>query len=105
MPLLKFQTIGREKHRFGRVAVLLDVDRKMKKLYLTCEQGKGLNGGYNGRDVQAELLHFRVQLLPSQNQVQVLKVRNVVQKFCRAFCNDNLFARPTFEQLYLRAPL
>ena len=71
MPLLKFQTIGRDKHRFGRESLLMEVDQKMKKLYVTCEQAKSLNGGYTGKDIRPEFVHFRLQLLPAQNVVAV----------------------------------
>ena len=75
MPLLKFQTIGRNNHRFGRVSLLMEVDRKMKKLFVTLEQAKSLNGGYTGKDIRPEFVHFRLQLLPSQNVVAVTQVR------------------------------
>lgn len=74
MPLLKFQTIGRNNHRFGRVSLLMEVDRKMKKLFVTLEQAKSLNGGYTGKDIRPEFVHFRLQLLPSQNVVAVTQV-------------------------------
>eukprot|EP00039_Didymoeca_costata_P015995 m.279354 g.279354 ORF g.279354 m.279354 type:complete len:1428 (+) comp16321_c1_seq34:142-4425(+) len=71
MPLLKFQTVGKEKHRMGRVALVIDIDKKLKKLFVSVEQAKGLNGDYVGQDIKPEFVHFRLQLLPHQNPMLV----------------------------------
>lgn len=74
MPLLKFQTVGKEKHRMGRVALVIDIDKKLKKLFVSVEQAKGLNGDYVGQDIKPEFVHFRLQLLPHQNPMLVTQV-------------------------------
>lgn len=76
MPLMKFQTVGREEHRHGRVAVLLDADANQKKAFVHILEARDLFGPYSGKDAMPEHIHFRVQLLPSQNNIMVTQVCN-----------------------------
>jgi hypothetical protein len=44
MPLMKFQTMGRDTHRFGRIALTVDANPFQKKLFITVLEGRQLNG-------------------------------------------------------------
>ena len=74
MPLMKFQTVGRDRHRYGRISVVFDADVAQKKLFVNMLEARDLNGGYTGDTVHPQYTHFRLQLLPSQNPVLVTQV-------------------------------
>jgi len=41
---MKFQTMGRDTHRFGRIALTVDANPFQKKLFITVLEGRQLNG-------------------------------------------------------------
>lgn len=70
---LKFQTVGRDQHRHGRVACLLDVDMVQKKLFLSLVEARGLDAGF-GASIPNAFVNIRMQLLPHKNQALVREV-------------------------------
>ena len=79
MPIHKFQTVGRNTHRHGRLSCLLDIDVQHKKLFVYLLEGRGLGTGTELNDPNAHIM-VRTALLPSKNLALVQQVRNTARR-------------------------
>lgn len=75
----RFRTVGRNDHRHGRVALLMDMDLQKRSLHVNLIQARGLSTGFT--TPQNIFIKFRMQLLPMRNSVLVHKVLNLVIMF------------------------
>lgn len=71
----RYETIGRDTHRHGRISCLLDVDVRQKKLFVHLIEARGIGSGVEAIAIDGAQLHVRTMLLPSKNPILVHEVR------------------------------
>ena len=74
MQTSRYETIGRDTHRHGRVSCLMDVDLRQRKLFVSVVEAKGLAAGLEDLTDDGAQITVRTQLLPSKNPIIVHEV-------------------------------
>ena len=69
---MKFQTMGRDTHRFGRIALTVDANPFQKKLFITILEGRHLNGAVTSQSLDGHFIRFPPVLISAVMSVQTL---------------------------------
>eukprot|EP00038_Savillea_parva_P000875 m.99382 g.99382 ORF g.99382 m.99382 type:complete len:1726 (+) comp10307_c0_seq1:211-5388(+) len=71
MSNMRYETIGRDTHRHGRISCLIDVDKKQKKLFVHLIEARGIGNWIEPIENEGAEFYVRTMLLPSKNPMLV----------------------------------